>query len=568
MSSTLDAFADCLLRRERVSPDQLDDARRLSQQTGERIDRALVRLGYLSSVEVMKAWAEALGLTYVDLTDVVIPPAVIEMLPESVARTYAVLPLTSEDRVFVVAVSDPCDADLVQKLEFILNRTVRTVLAPREQIVEAINRFYGQSETESVDSMLVEFTDTAIDFTQTEAAAIDLEFVPPAPAPRLGPAASPSPANAPLVSRRATVRYYERMNPERTYPLLVVLSAKDVQKVAQRGVAQAKSQAFQVAEGSLVEVEPILPGCACYPPKEQVPVAGGEVTVTFWVVPHVLGKVARPRVVVRQEGRQLAEVPLEIRIVRQSAAVLLGSLSLVLPFVLLLLKHFNLDFESQLKDGFGLYAQIAGWLIHHLTPELLTGLLLAGTAALYLCCRPRRRDVFWDVEFAGASGAAAPPQEPARQEPAGQDERRLAALLDADPFHQDALLSLADRRFKAGNHAGALAFYQRALAVGPLRAIHYFRASLSASLAGDDRRALEILERAKVELPAGQVRGPMWFNMGCFAARLGRFALAMRYLTQAVDAGYTDATRYREDADLEPLRWRPEFRRLLVDLAV
>ncbi len=568
MSSTLDAFADCLLRRERVSPEQLDDARRLCQQSGERIDRALVSLGYLSSVEVMKAWAEALGLTYVDLTDVVIPPAVIEMLPESVARTYAVLPLTSERRVFVVAVGDPCDADLVQKLEFILNRSIRTVLAPREQIVEAINRHYGQSETESVDSMLTEFTDTAIDFTQTEAAAIDLEFVPPAPAPRPGPAASPALADAPLVSRRATVRYYERMNPERTYPLLVVLSAKDVQKVAQRGVAQAKSQAFQVAEGSLVEVEPILPGCACYPPKEQVPVAGGEVTVTFWVVPHVLGKVARPRVVVRQEGRQLAEVSLEIRIVRQSAAVLLGSLSLVLPFVLLLLKHFNLDFESQLKDGFGLYAQLAGWLIQHLTPELLTGLLLAGTAALYLCCRPRRRDVFWDVEFAGASDVALTPQEPVRREPAGQDERRLAALLDADPFHQDALLSLADRRFKAGNHAGALAFYQRALAVGRLQAIHYFRASLSASLAGDDRRALEILERAKVELPAGQVRGPMWFNMGCFAARLGRFALAIRYLTQAVDAGYTEARKYQQDADLEPLRWHPEFRRLLADLAV
>src|SRR5207302_1486436 len=32
----------------------------------------------------------------------------------------------------------------------------------------AINRHYGQSETESVDSMLAEFTDTAIDFTETE----------------------------------------------------------------------------------------------------------------------------------------------------------------------------------------------------------------------------------------------------------------------------------------------------------------------------------------------------------------------------------------------------------------
>src|SRR5439155_10952764 len=53
--------------------------------------------------------------------------------------------------------------------QFILNKDIQPVLAAKEQIVEAINRHYGQSETESVDSMLAEFTDTAIDFTETEA---------------------------------------------------------------------------------------------------------------------------------------------------------------------------------------------------------------------------------------------------------------------------------------------------------------------------------------------------------------------------------------------------------------
>src|SRR5207245_5978272 len=63
------------------------------------------------------------------------------------------------------------DFDTVQKLTFILNKDVQPVLAPREQIVEAINRHYGQTETESVDSMLQEFTDTAIDFSESAMAA-------------------------------------------------------------------------------------------------------------------------------------------------------------------------------------------------------------------------------------------------------------------------------------------------------------------------------------------------------------------------------------------------------------
>src|SRR5262249_6154608 len=110
------------------------------------------------------------GLQFVNLAEVTIPPAVIELVPESVARENVVLPLSAEDSgALKIILSDPSDFDTVQKLQFILNKDIQPVLAPREQIIEAINRHYGQSETESVDSMLAEFTDTAIDFTDTEA---------------------------------------------------------------------------------------------------------------------------------------------------------------------------------------------------------------------------------------------------------------------------------------------------------------------------------------------------------------------------------------------------------------
>src|SRR5262249_7127363 len=77
-----------------------------------------------------------------------------------------VLPMAQENGALKIIMSDPSDFDTVQKLQFILNKDIQPVLAPREQIVEAINRHYGQTETESVDSMLQEFTDTAIDFNE------------------------------------------------------------------------------------------------------------------------------------------------------------------------------------------------------------------------------------------------------------------------------------------------------------------------------------------------------------------------------------------------------------------
>ncbi len=164
-------FSDILIKNRILGSDQLEEAVRLSQQTGTKLQDALVKLTYVTPAEVMGAIAEFHNLQFVDLANVEIPKAVIELVPESVARENVVLPLSLDGNVLKLITSDPSNYDAIQKLTFILNKDVQPVLADHEQIREAINRHYGQTETESMDSMLVEFTDTAIDFTQTESAS-------------------------------------------------------------------------------------------------------------------------------------------------------------------------------------------------------------------------------------------------------------------------------------------------------------------------------------------------------------------------------------------------------------
>jgi len=161
-------YTDILIRQGVISPDQLTEAEALVEESGAKLPDALVRLGYATGTEVMQAMAEQHGLEWIDLTDVVIPPSVVELVPESVARENAVLPLSESEGELKVIVSDPLDYDTFDKLRFILNRQIEVVLAPRDAILEAINRHYGQTVGESADSMLQEFTDTAIDFTETE----------------------------------------------------------------------------------------------------------------------------------------------------------------------------------------------------------------------------------------------------------------------------------------------------------------------------------------------------------------------------------------------------------------
>src|SRR5688572_4553028 len=160
-------FTEILLRRRIISQDQLNEARQVSKDQNTSLAQIIVKLGYASGDDVMRAVAQEHGRDYVDLTEVTIPEPIIELVPESVARENVILPLAEEEDALKVIVSDPYDIDTVEKLRFILNRRIEIALAPREKILEAINKYYSQIEGESADSVLQEFTDTAIDFTET-----------------------------------------------------------------------------------------------------------------------------------------------------------------------------------------------------------------------------------------------------------------------------------------------------------------------------------------------------------------------------------------------------------------
>ena len=163
MAKTRD-WTEILIRRGVIGPDQLREA----QWVGGAVEDSLVKLGYAEAEDIMKAKAEQHGLPFIELREIEIPPSVIELVPESLARENIVMPLAQGSGTIKVIMHDPLGFETIEKLRFVLNREIEVALAPKEAIVEAINKYYGRSsgETESVDSMLQEFTDTAIDFAE------------------------------------------------------------------------------------------------------------------------------------------------------------------------------------------------------------------------------------------------------------------------------------------------------------------------------------------------------------------------------------------------------------------
>ncbi len=92
-------FADILLKKKLIGVDQLAEAESIAGATGIKLQDAIIKQQYLTANEVMSAIAEHYGMQFVDLNEVTIPKAVIELVPESVARENVVLPLPLEGNI-------------------------------------------------------------------------------------------------------------------------------------------------------------------------------------------------------------------------------------------------------------------------------------------------------------------------------------------------------------------------------------------------------------------------------------------------------------------------------------
>jgi len=171
MASKPSDYVNVLLKRSLVSPDQVTEAEELSRNNSIPLGEALISLNYVTGEDVCRAMAEHYTLDFVNLSEIKIPESIVELVPETIARENITIPLSEEGDALRVILADPMDVETIEKLRFILNRQIQIALAPRASILEAINRYYGQFDGESADSMLQEFTDTAIDFTETEDAA-------------------------------------------------------------------------------------------------------------------------------------------------------------------------------------------------------------------------------------------------------------------------------------------------------------------------------------------------------------------------------------------------------------
>ena len=141
-------FADVLLEERLIDEQDLHAAQEEQRATGKALGRVLVERGLFTEEGLVEAFAKQIGLEFVQLGSRPVDALAAGLVPVALARRHCVLGIGfDDDDTLVLAVSDPGNVLAIDDVRTVTDRNVRTVVATRSDILEAIERYGGSGDS-------------------------------------------------------------------------------------------------------------------------------------------------------------------------------------------------------------------------------------------------------------------------------------------------------------------------------------------------------------------------------------------------------------------------------------
>ncbi|MAG57262.1 MAG: type II secretion system protein GspE [Planctomycetes bacterium] len=160
---------DILLEKlaEKLPQEKLDDALRIEAESGQTLDRIILRKQYLPEDEILQTFADALGYPFrVDLEGIKVPASFSDLVPIEFSRNYSLIGIEEADGVMTVATCSPFEIHPMDDLAAILGMEVEPVFVPRAAITIHINRAY-RHKADMVDEAIETIEEESLDDLST-----------------------------------------------------------------------------------------------------------------------------------------------------------------------------------------------------------------------------------------------------------------------------------------------------------------------------------------------------------------------------------------------------------------
>jgi len=138
---------EILVRQGALSPERLEQALNIVSERGARLKDVLTTSHMLEEAAYVEALARDLGLPVLTKIQVdEIPNELIELVPINFARQHKLLPLSIQNNVVRVAVSNPLDLSPLDDLRALCGKRCEPAVASADLIEAAINRVYERKD--------------------------------------------------------------------------------------------------------------------------------------------------------------------------------------------------------------------------------------------------------------------------------------------------------------------------------------------------------------------------------------------------------------------------------------
>src|SRR6266851_7326 len=139
-------LGEMLIERRQIEQEDLDRALEIQKERSDKLGKILVDLGFIAMRDVLAALSEQLGVPLAALDGP--PPSApeIEGLSPRFMRQCQFIPVAVDDSSVTLAMTDPLDFETISAVHSFCGLRVKTALAGEQEILDAIDRYYGETE--------------------------------------------------------------------------------------------------------------------------------------------------------------------------------------------------------------------------------------------------------------------------------------------------------------------------------------------------------------------------------------------------------------------------------------
>ena len=136
-----------------ITDEQLEELLEEQQQhPGQLLGKIAESQGLINEEQLAQALAEQWGMQVIHLADTVVPPNVLNLVTDSMAQMYRIVPISFKDNTLTIALCDPQNLSIQDELRTFLGYEIRAVVATERDILKALDRYYAAQE--SVESLV------------------------------------------------------------------------------------------------------------------------------------------------------------------------------------------------------------------------------------------------------------------------------------------------------------------------------------------------------------------------------------------------------------------------------